>query len=83
MAWLLVMRRPASLAHAGSARRERPRDTVRPDGRALVGGAGGLISPPGFIAGCRAQPHRRLVLRLKLVAFSRLSQHTMPGVRPQ
>src|SRR5215207_9293600 len=42
MAWLLVMRRPAGLAHAGSALGERPRDTVRPSGRALVGGAGGL-----------------------------------------
>src|SRR5215211_7098034 len=61
MAWLLLMRRPASLAHAGSALGERPRDTVRPDGRALWGGAGGLISPSGFDAGCRAQPHRRLV----------------------
>src|SRR5215210_4603326 len=42
MAWLLVMRRPASLAHAGSARCERPRDTVRPAGRARIRGAGGL-----------------------------------------
>src|SRR5215213_6481928 len=42
MAWLLMMRRPASLAHAGSAQDERPRDTVRPDGRALWRGAGGL-----------------------------------------
>src|ERR1044071_4231799 len=40
---------------------ERPRDTIRPVWRALQGGAGGLISPPGLRAGCRAQPHRRLV----------------------
>src|SRR5215218_8621076 len=48
MAVLLAVRRPASLAHAGSALGERPRDTVRPDGRALRGGAGGLISPAGL-----------------------------------
>jgi predicted acylesterase/phospholipase RssA len=41
------MWRPAGLAHAGSALMERPRDTVRPVGRALVGGTGGFISPAG------------------------------------
>src|SRR5215218_7324407 len=80
MAWLLMMRRPASLAHAGSALGERPRDTVRPSGRALVGGAGGLISPSG--SGGRmpgtASPAPRV--RLELVALADFSQHTMPGV---
>src|SRR5215216_6410453 len=47
MAWLLVMRRPASLAMRAQLTAERPRDTVRPSGRALEGGAGGLISPAG------------------------------------
>jgi hypothetical protein len=31
--------------------------------RAQDGVAGGLISPSGFGAGCRAQPHRRLLVR--------------------
>jgi hypothetical protein len=81
MAVLLAMRRRASLANAGSAPVERPRDTVRPLWRAQDGVAGGLTSPTGFKAGCPAQPHRRLMCGRKLVASPRLSQNTMPGVR--
>src|SRR5215207_9055742 len=61
MAVLLVVRRRASLANTGSAQLSGREILSGLRWRALRGGAGGLISPTGFEAGCRAQPHRRLV----------------------
>ena len=83
MAVLLVVRRRASLANAGSAPVERPRDTVRPAWRAHERGAGGLISPAGSSGLMRGTASPAPRVRLKLVASARVSQHTMRGVRRQ
>src|SRR5215208_2012505 len=82
MAVLLVMATPGQPCACGLCSDESGHEILSGlYGARFVGDAGGLISPTGFVAGCRAQPHRRLMCGRKLVASARLSQHTMPGVR--